>query len=132
MGLTVLAIGTSIPDALSSVLVSSSGLGDMAVSNSLGSNIFDILVCLGLPWLFKSAGGFAVHIYGESIIYSTITLISTVFFLVVDVHLNGWKLTKSLGVTCLCAYVFVLTLAIVYELNIFTAHLPICPLDVDI
>ncbi|XP_078668596.1 sodium/potassium/calcium exchanger 5-like [Branchiostoma floridae x Branchiostoma belcheri] len=132
MGLTVLAIGTSIPDALSSVLVSSSGLGDMAVSNSLGSNIFDILVCLGLPWLFKSAGGFAVHIYGESIIYSTITLISTVFFLVVDVHLNGWKLTKSLGVTCLCAYVFVLTLAIVYELNIFTAHLPICPLDADI
>ncbi|XP_066274995.1 probable sodium/potassium/calcium exchanger CG1090 [Branchiostoma lanceolatum] len=132
MGLTILSIGTSIPDALSSVLVSSSGLGDMAVSNSLGSNIFNILVCLGLPWLFKSAGGFAVHIYSESIIYSTITLISTVFFLLVDVHLNGWKLTKSLGVTCLFAYVFALTLAIIYELSIFTSHMPICPLDADI
>ncbi|XP_078572670.1 putative sodium/potassium/calcium exchanger CG1090 [Branchiostoma floridae x Branchiostoma japonicum] len=131
MGLTILAIGTSIPDALSSVLVSSSGLGDMAVSNSLGSNIFDILVCLGLPWLFKSAGGFAVHIYSESIIYSTVTLISTVFFLAVDVHLNGWKLTKTLGVTCLMTYVFVISLAIVYELSIFTSHMPICPLDAD-
>lgn len=27
-----------------------SGLGDMAVSNTIGSNVFDILVGLGIPW----------------------------------------------------------------------------------
>ena len=27
------------------------GLGDMAVSNAIGSNIFDVLICLGAPWL---------------------------------------------------------------------------------
>lgn len=27
----------------------------MAVSNAIGSNVFDILVCLGLPWFFKTA-----------------------------------------------------------------------------
>ncbi|GMH70838.1 hypothetical protein TL16_g05508, partial [Triparma laevis f. inornata] len=47
MGLTVIAAGTSIPDALSSVAVAREGYGDMAVSSSIGSNVFDILV--GLP-----------------------------------------------------------------------------------
>ena len=44
MGLTVLAAGTSVPDLLSSVIVARQGKGDMAVSSSIGSNIFDILV----------------------------------------------------------------------------------------
>lgn len=37
------------------------GYGDMAVSNAVGSNVFDILICLGLPWLIQTtiidAGG---------------------------------------------------------------------------
>jgi len=31
------------------------GHGDMAVSNAIGSNVFDILVCLGLPWFIDTA-----------------------------------------------------------------------------
>lgn len=27
----------------------------MAVSNAVGSNVFDILICLGLPWFIKTA-----------------------------------------------------------------------------
>jgi Ca2+/Na+ antiporter len=50
-GITLLAAGSSIPDALSSVFVARSGHIDMAVSNAFGSNIFDILVGLGFPWL---------------------------------------------------------------------------------
>jgi Ca2+/Na+ antiporter len=42
--------GVSVPDALSSIAVIKEGYGDMAVSNAVGSNVFDILVCLGLPW----------------------------------------------------------------------------------
>lgn len=30
------------------------GHGTMGISNSIGSNTFDILLCLGLPWLIKS------------------------------------------------------------------------------
>lgn len=50
MGLTFVAAGVSVPDALSSIAVIKEGYGDMAVSNAVGSNVFDILVCLGLPW----------------------------------------------------------------------------------
>merc|ERR1719479_307779 len=52
MGVTFIAAGTSIPDLLSSVIVARQGHGDMAVSSSVGSNIFDILVGLPLPWIF--------------------------------------------------------------------------------
>ena len=50
MGLTVGAIGTSVPNALLSFHVARVGFGTMAVSNALGSNVFDILFGLGLPW----------------------------------------------------------------------------------
>lgn len=54
MGLTFLAAGTSVPEAVSSVIVTAQGHGSMGLSNSIGSNIFDILLCLGLPWLIKT------------------------------------------------------------------------------
>jgi Ca2+/Na+ antiporter len=47
------AIGTSVPDAISSILVARDGYGDMAVSNAIGSNVFDIDLGLGLPFLIS-------------------------------------------------------------------------------
>lgn len=60
MGLTILAAGTSIPDLITSVIVARKGLGDMAVSSSVGSNIFDITVGYGClkPALCCIAGFF--------------------------------------------------------------------------
>jgi K+-dependent Na+/Ca+ exchanger-like protein len=55
MGLTLLAAGTSVPDLLTSVIVAKMGEGDMALSSSIGSNIFDILVGLPVPWIAYSA-----------------------------------------------------------------------------
>lgn len=40
----MLAAGTSVPDLLTSVIVARKGFGDMAISSSIGSNIFDITV----------------------------------------------------------------------------------------
>ncbi|KAF7221459.1 sodium/potassium/calcium exchanger 3-like [Nothobranchius furzeri] len=54
MGITFLAAGTSVPDCMASLIVARQGMGDMAVSNSIGSNVFDILVGLGLPWALKT------------------------------------------------------------------------------
>ena len=61
MGLTLLAAGTSIPDLLTSVIVAKNGFGDMALSSSVGSNIFDITVGLPLPWMIGA------WVYGKPI-----------------------------------------------------------------
>ena len=39
-----MAAGTSIPDLITSVIVAKKGFGDMAVSSSVGSNIFDVTI----------------------------------------------------------------------------------------
>merc|ERR1712054_703730 len=62
MGITFLAMGTSVPDALGSIAVAKDGEGDMAVSNAIGSNVFDICMGLGVPWTVQGilhVGGIA-------------------------------------------------------------------------
>jgi K+-dependent Na+/Ca+ exchanger-like protein len=51
MGIVVLAVGTSVPDAMASMIVAKMGQGDMAIANAIGSNVFDILLGLGIPWM---------------------------------------------------------------------------------
>ncbi|XP_043588432.1 probable sodium/potassium/calcium exchanger CG1090 isoform X2 [Bombus pyrosoma] len=102
MGLTFVAAGVSVPDALSSLAVIKEGLGDMAVSNAVGSNVFDILVCLGLPWFIQTAmiqPGSHVNVTSRGLTYSTVSLLSTVVFLVLATHLNGWKLDRRSGIS---------------------------------
>ncbi|GFN80455.1 sodium:potassium:calcium exchanger [Plakobranchus ocellatus] len=130
MGLTILAAGTSVPDCLASVFVARDGYGDMAVSNSLGSNVFDILLCLGVPWLIESAinSGKSVEIVSEGLTYSSLTLLATVIFLLVSMGVNKWKLNKGYGLVCLLAYVLVITVSCLYELNVFgDFNPPSCP-----
>jgi len=48
IGLTVVAIGTSLPEVATSVLAAIRGQRDLAVGNAIGSNLFNILAVLGL------------------------------------------------------------------------------------
>ncbi|XP_046573406.1 sodium/potassium/calcium exchanger 3-like [Haliotis rubra] len=131
MGLTILAAGTSVPDCLSSVFVARDGFGDMAVSNSIGSNVFDILICLGLPWLLQTAAvtpGESLSISSSGLVYSSLTLLGTVVFLILSLTINSWRLNKPLGVVYLVVYVFVIALTCLYELNVFGEfNPPSCP-----
>lgn len=165
MGLTFVAAGVSVPDALSSLAVIKEGLGDMAVSNAVGSNVFDILVCLGLPWFIQTAmiqpgshvnvtsRGTRIYlffnlsknlpiqniyiiiiIYSTSFIYflsgltySTVSLLSTVLFLVLATHLNGWKLDRRYGMVLMVWYLIFIVFASLYELNVFgEMNPPVC------
>jgi Ca2+/Na+ antiporter len=106
MGLTIVAAGTSVPDALSSVIVAREGMGDMAVSNAIGSNVFDILLGLGFPWLLSIIiKGQNVPVNTAGILDSTIILFTIVVIVIGMLAFNNWKLTKRVGVFFFGVYV---------------------------
>lgn len=53
IGLTIVAVGTSLPELATSVVAAIKGEGDIAVGNVVGSNIFNILAILGLASLIR-------------------------------------------------------------------------------
>jgi K+-dependent Na+/Ca+ exchanger-like protein len=106
IALTVLAIGTSIPDLFSSLIVAKQGRGEMAVSNAIGSNIFDILVGLGLPFLIVMIiSGGAIETGGD-LTNSSIILFASVILLFVLLLFSKWKVGKFTGIILLGLYIF--------------------------
>lgn len=118
MGLTFLAAGTSVPDLISSVIVARMGEGDMAVSSSIGSNIFDILVGLPVPWIAYIAwpnDKDRVTIGADGIWVSIMILLGMLVLIVLSIHLSKWRLTKMLGFTMFFFYFIFLLQAILRE-----------------
>ena len=107
MALTFLASGSSIPDAISSLLVARQGYADMAVSHANGSNMFNILFCLGLPWLLKTTVidvGSYVTVVNDSMSYTMICLFATAVVPVIIMTLNKLYLNKFLGIIFISLY----------------------------
>lgn len=114
MGYTFLAAGTSVPDLMSSVIVARQGLGDMAVSSSIGSNIFDITFGLPLPWLIWSlANGFETFpVNSDSLGFSLTLLIIMLVAVVSIIAQQGWMMTKTLGAMMVALYAVFLLLVL--------------------
>merc|ERR1719198_1836849 len=90
MGLVFLAAGTSIPDAFASMAAARKGEADMSVSNALGSNIFDILMGLGGPWLLAVACGKPIVFLGVSrLVYWVVLLLIVLAVFMLVVMLTG-------------------------------------------
>jgi len=98
MGNTLIAAGTSIPDALSSIVVAKQGMGDMAVANAVGSNVFDIWLGLGLPWfLYLPFDGGSLAVNTGDLIPNILILLAVLICYYGAIVLNGWKLTVRTG-----------------------------------
>ncbi|TKS72285.1 Sodium/potassium/calcium exchanger 3 [Collichthys lucidus] len=118
MGITFLAAGTSVPDCMASLIVARQGMGDMAVSNSIGSNIFDVLLGLGFPWALRTlivSYGSVVTINSKGLVYSVILLLASVTLTVLCVHLNCWRLDRRLGLCLILLYAIFLLCSIGFE-----------------
>lgn len=113
IALTVLAVGTSIPDLFSSVIVAKQGRGDMAVSNAIGSNIFDILVGLGLPFLIVMLISGNRIAAGGDLITSSIVLFASVIFLFFMLLISRWKVGKISGILLIAMYILYLVWEII-------------------
>lgn len=105
IGITIVAIGTSVPDLISSVIVARQGRPGMAINNAIGSNTFDILIGLGLPFLLYSI------IYGEGISLMTGNLVVSISILLASsvimllfFLLRGWRTSKQVGIILIILY----------------------------
>uniref|UniRef100_A0A287DF64 Solute carrier family 24 member 4 n=1 Tax=Ictidomys tridecemlineatus TaxID=43179 RepID=A0A287DF64_ICTTR len=104
MGITFLAAGTSVPDCMASLIVARQGLGDMAVSNTIGSNVFDILVGLGIPWGLQTmviSYGSTVKINSRGLVYSVVLLLGSVA-LTVSVYSSKGEASRRPHFTSFC------------------------------
>ena len=113
MGITLLAIGTSIPDAIGSMIVARAGEADMAIANAVGSNVFDILLGLGFPWMLRGIINesstetvcddyFPVKKCGIEISVGILFGTLGIFFLVLVLY--KWRMNNKLGITFLVLY----------------------------
>lgn len=117
MGLTILAAGTSIPDLITSVIVARKGLGDMAVSSSVGSNIFDITIGLPFPWLMWSFinGLQPVKVSSNGLFCAIVLLFLMLLFVIISIAACKWRMSKLLGFIMFLLYFVFLVLSVMLE-----------------
>uniref|UniRef100_A0A8C3Q975 Sodium/potassium/calcium exchanger 1 n=1 Tax=Geospiza parvula TaxID=87175 RepID=A0A8C3Q975_GEOPR len=110
MGLTILA-----------------GLGDMAVSSSVGSNIFDITVGLPVPWfLFSIFNGLSpVAVSSNGLFCAIVLLFLMLLFVIISIAVCKWKMNKLLGLTMFALYFVFLIISVMLEDKIIS-----CPVSV--
>ncbi|XP_055794560.1 sodium/potassium/calcium exchanger 2-like isoform X2 [Salvelinus fontinalis] len=127
MGLTILAAGTSIPDLITSVIVARKGLGDMAVSSSVGSNIFDITVGLPFPWLLWSIinNMRPVAVSSNGLFCAIVLLFLMLIFVIISIAACKWRMSKLLGFIMFVLYLVFLVLSVMLEDKIIA-----CPISI--
>uniref|UniRef100_A0A4W5QDD1 Solute carrier family 24 member 2 n=1 Tax=Hucho hucho TaxID=62062 RepID=A0A4W5QDD1_9TELE len=127
MGLTILAAGTSIPDLITSVIVARKGLGDMAVSSSVGSNIFDITVGLPFPWLLWSIinNMQPVAVSSNGLFCAIVLLFIMLIFVIISIAACKWRMSKLLGFIMFVLYLVFLVVSVMLEDKIIA-----CPISI--
>ncbi|KAI8120973.1 Sodium/potassium/calcium exchanger Nckx30C [Lucilia cuprina] len=121
MGLTFLAAGTSIPDLITSVIVARKGFGDMAVSSSVGSNIFDVTVGLPIPWLLYGIFyGAPVEVNSVGMVCSITILFMMLIFVVMSIACFRWRMNKGLGFTMFLLYFVFVAVSLMFEYDVIT------------
>jgi len=125
MGLTFCAAGTSVPDCMCSVIVAKQGRGKMAISNVFGSNVFDVLIAMAIPWALRyevmgtqqlikmEADGFAA---------ATVILVLVIIFYVACVVIGKFRLPKQVGYIHVGLYGVFIIYVFVSNLAVFKAN----------
>jgi len=126
IGISILAIGTSLPELVTSIMAARKGKADVALGNVLGSNVFNILGIIGVSAIvfpFSIAGdGFVLsnaplevmamqyNAIGSMVTWTDIGALSLSVFLLGLFVYTGRKLARWEGAILLSAYVLYLGL----------------------
>ena len=99
ISLTIVALGTSLPELVTSVTATKKGEYDIAIGNVVGSNIFNIGIVIGVP--ITLLGGIA----SVNFSYIDIAVMITSSLLLFLFSLNDHKISKKEGIVFLIAFV---------------------------
>lgn len=106
VGLTIVAIGTSLPELVTSIVASSKGQNGMAVGNVVGSNIFNLLMILGISCTLHP-----IAVTFESVI--DILILFTANILIYVFCKTSGKLNRKEGIIMVLGYVAYTAYAII-------------------
>lgn len=97
ISLTILAVGTSLPELVTSVTAAIKGNSDIAIGNIIGSNIFNILLIIGVSALIKPI------IYNVSYNFDlSILLLATIILEIFPYIPPKNKMSRANGLIYLC------------------------------
>ena len=107
IALTIVALGTSLPELVTSIVATKKGSYDIAIGNVVGSNIFNIGIVLGVPvTLFGGFNNYSINVVDlMALLTATILLLLCAF--------TGYKIEKKEGI------LFILVFIIYYSYVIF-------------
>lgn len=107
VGLTIVAIGTSLPELAASVVSALRGHHDIAVGNIIGSNLFNILLVMGAAGAISPIE-LSVFVFSRD--YMAMALITLLALALIALGLranpNNPMLSRHAGVILLCSYIF--------------------------
>jgi cation:H+ antiporter len=103
IGLTIVALGTSLPELAVTVVAGLRGQGGVALGNVLGSNVMNIMGIIGIASIF--GGGIAVD---SEFTRDIVVVIATSGF-VVTVFLRGKEISKAVGSLMILTYLSYMT-----------------------
>ena len=106
VGVTIVALGTSLPELVTSVVAARKGETDLAVGNVVGSNIMNIVLILGTSGLITS-----INISMTMLVDTLILFVASVIFMLVC--LSGNKINRLEGIMLVVMYFAYMTMAIV-------------------
>lgn len=106
VGLTIVAVGTSLPEFVTSIVAIKKGETEIAIGNVIGSNVFNILLVLGLATTINP------------ITISTLALIDIIFMVAITVLLylfmkKDYSLVKKQGFVLLTIYIVYMAYTII-------------------
>jgi K+-dependent Na+/Ca+ exchanger-like protein len=105
IGLIIIAIGTSVPDLFSSVIVAQKGRPGMAINNAIGSNVFDILMGIGLPFLLLTIMiDQSIQVDRSDLVESLFWLFGSLVVLTLAFIITKWRLIKGTGYLLIVFY----------------------------
>ncbi len=100
IGLTVVAIGTSLPELAASVVAACKNMPGLAVGNVIGSNIFNILLVLGSASVIKPLPFSGIGVFDLSVL-----LYASIIFLVFGWFFRKREITRAEGTIMFLSYI---------------------------